>query len=131
MNTSVFLAQAFGLYFLVMGVAFVVNRKQMLQIVSEIQPVSYVSLLAGIVTLILGILLVLSHNVWVADWRVGITILAWLTFIKGTLLLTFPGYLYKCSSKVLSEKTYIIYAILLWLLAAFFICKGFDCAKWY
>ncbi len=37
-----------------------------------------VLLLNAIITPIIGILLVVSHNLWVADWRVVITIIAWL-----------------------------------------------------
>ena len=34
--------------------------------------------------------MVLVHNVWVADWRIVITLLAWLTLIKGIVRLNLP-----------------------------------------
>ncbi len=44
----------------------------------------------GVVTLVIGLAMVLVHNVWVLDWRVAITILGWLTLLKGFDLLFFP-----------------------------------------
>ena len=35
--------------------------------------------LAGIITLTAGLAIVLTHNVWAADWRILITVLGWLT----------------------------------------------------
>ncbi|HAK53772.1 MAG TPA: hypothetical protein DCM54_17980 [Gammaproteobacteria bacterium] len=37
----------------------------------------------GYITLLLGLVTVIAHNVWVADWRVIITVLGWTTLIKG------------------------------------------------
>lgn len=44
----------------------------------------------GIITLILEIILVVAHNVWTLAWRIVITLLAWLTLIKGIMRLYFP-----------------------------------------
>ena len=37
----------------------------------------------GVYALLLGLALVLSHNVWDNSWRVIITILGWITLAKG------------------------------------------------
>lgn len=44
----------------------------------------------GGVTTILGLIVVLSHNIWFWDWSVLITILGWATLIKGAIMLLFP-----------------------------------------
>jgi len=44
----------------------------------------------GPIVLIAGLFMVLSHNLWVGDWRVVITILAWLTLLKGLALIFAP-----------------------------------------
>jgi len=38
---------------------------------------------------------VVLHNVWVWDWRVTITILGWLTLIKGILKIGFSEFIHK------------------------------------
>jgi hypothetical protein len=45
----------------------------------------------GMWILILGTIMVLFHNVWIAGWPVIITILGWLTLIKGAMFIIFPG----------------------------------------
>ena len=44
----------------------------------------------GALALIVGFLIVLTHNVWVAGWPVIITIFGWLGIIKGAWLFIFP-----------------------------------------
>lgn len=43
----------------------------------------YISLLMGLVTVIL-------HNIWVLDWRLAITTLGWGTLVKGIMKIGFP-----------------------------------------
>ncbi len=47
-------------------------------------------LLLGLITVILGLASVLTYSVWDHSWRVVITILGWLTLLKGTACLFFP-----------------------------------------
>lgn len=51
--------------------------------------------IAGFFTLILGVLLVVSHNRWVWNWRVIITVIAWLTLIKGASIILYPIFIDK------------------------------------
>ena len=46
--------------------------------------------LAGVMTLVAGLALVLAHNLWVSDWRVIITILGWLGVIGGFVRVVLP-----------------------------------------
>jgi hypothetical protein len=42
------------------------------------------------VLLICGVLMVMGHNLWVADWRVLVTITGWATLLKSVALLLAP-----------------------------------------
>ena len=50
----------------------------------------YAALFIGTLTLPLGLFVVLTHNVWVADWPVIITIFGWGWTVKATLYLVRP-----------------------------------------
>ena len=41
--------------------------------------------LSGLLTMTAGLAIVLTHNVWVADWPVLITMLGWLATIGGAV----------------------------------------------
>ena len=45
---------------------------------------------AGLLSLTAGLAIVLSHNVWVGDWRVLITIFGWLGVIGGMVRIILP-----------------------------------------
>lgn len=40
--------------------------------------------------LLLGLIVVVTHNVWVTDWAVVVTIIGWLMVVEGTLYMVLP-----------------------------------------
>jgi hypothetical protein len=42
------------------------------------------------VLLICGVLMVMGHNLWVGDWRVIVTIVAWAVLIESIVLILAP-----------------------------------------
>jgi ABC-type amino acid transport system permease subunit len=90
MELSIFLAKVLGLYLVIVPSAVLLNRKQLPRLIEEFSTNLALSILSGFIALVLGLLLVVSHNVWSADWRIIITILGWLSLAKGGLRLFFP-----------------------------------------
>lgn len=90
--SSVMLAQVMGPLFLVIGLGVLFNRSSFNQMITEMlggkqQLTLFVT---GTLTTLLGLLVVIGHNVWVWNWNVIITILGWATLIKGVVLVLFP-----------------------------------------
>ena len=79
MELSVFLAKVLGLYLVIVAPAALLNRKHFPRLIKEFSDSLAMVVLSGFVALVLGLLLVVSHNVWTADWRVIITLLGWVT----------------------------------------------------
>jgi hypothetical protein len=46
--------------------------------------------LSGLLTMTAGVAVVLAHDVWVADWRVLVTIFGWLATIGGAVRIVLP-----------------------------------------
>ncbi len=84
------IAKALCLYYLVMGIAFLVNRKQFITVFREVMNSQTLLTYSGVIALIVGILLVTLHNVWVWGSPLLVTAVAWLAFIKGAVLLICP-----------------------------------------
>jgi hypothetical protein len=63
--------------------------------------------LSGFMTLLGGLALVNTHNVWEGGWPVIITILGWLGVIGGTARMLFPETVVGVSEKMLGNKTYL------------------------
>ena len=90
MELSISLTKVLGLYLVIVPLAALVNRKHLPRLVEEFSTSLGLNILASVVALVLGLLLVVSHNVWSRDWRVLITILGWLTLVKGAVHFPIP-----------------------------------------
>jgi hypothetical protein len=42
---------------------------------------------------IIGMILITFHNVWVKNWTTVITVIAWISLIKGIMLIAFPKFI--------------------------------------
>jgi len=49
-----------------------------------------ITISTGYITFLLGLVTVTLHNIWTIDWRVAITILGWVTLLKGIEKIGFP-----------------------------------------
>ena len=103
MNTSRYIARLIGPLFLVMGLGMVIESDIVRALSQEF--LSNLSLIyfAGMLTLVAGLAIVNAHNVWVADWRVIITILGWLSVIGGVIRVLFPGKVQALGAGMLSQ----------------------------
>lgn len=90
MDRSVFLSRVIGIYMLVVSVAMLINMSSFVNMINELVSNKSIMFLSGFFTLIIGILLVVSHNVWRWNWSLLITIIAWIVFIKAISLIFFP-----------------------------------------
>ncbi len=93
MDISKFLGKVIGFYLLIIGSAMLSNMHQFTNHVGKLIHDTPLMFVSGFFTLIVGLLLVMSHNVWQWSWRLIITIIAWLTLIKGVSIIYFPEYL--------------------------------------
>ena len=91
METSVFIARIFGLCYLIIGAGFMLNRKAFQQVMEDFCKNAALVFYGGILALVIGVVIILTHNVWVANWTVIITIIGWLGFIKGIWIVVFPN----------------------------------------
>jgi hypothetical protein len=82
MQTSIFLARLLG-PLLLPGVGLLVNPAGFRAMAREVVTSITLVYLFGLVDFAAGLAIVLTHNVWVANWRVLITLLAWVLLIRG------------------------------------------------
>ena len=46
--------------------------------------------LTGMINLVIGLLIVVSHNIWVAEWPVVVTIVGWVVLLQALMRIFFP-----------------------------------------
>ena len=90
MDTSIFLAKLMGPIFVIIGVGLFLNRERYLAVVDEVILSKTLLYVFGVMALTGGLAILLTHNVWVWDWPVVITIIAWLMVVRGSLRFVIP-----------------------------------------
>jgi hypothetical protein len=91
MNTSIVLAQIVGISFIILGLSIVFNKKAMATIIGELTSNKSALWIVGFFTTMLGATLVTLNNTWSAGLPLLVTIVGWLTLLKGASLLLFPN----------------------------------------
>jgi len=126
MENSVLLARLIGPYIIVIGIGLMFNQKIFRQIMEDFLKNPALVFMTGIITFITCLAIVLFHNIWVADWRVIITIFGWVGLIKGAWLIVLPGTLLRMT-KVYSEniKLVLIPWVIMLLIGIFLTVKGY------
>jgi hypothetical protein len=89
-QTSIFLAKLIGPVALVAAAGLFINTAAYRAMAREFLRSPALLYLSGLLTLTAGVAIVLAHNVWVADWRILITILGWLAVIGGAARILLP-----------------------------------------
>jgi hypothetical protein len=103
MDISIFFARLWGSYFVIFGLLSIITR-QLGKTIEMTDDKAFV-ISTGYITLIMGLVTVILHNFWVADWRIAITILGWSTVIKGILKIGFPEFIHKQAQRFKSQQT--------------------------
>ena len=89
-NTSRYLARLIGPVFLAIGVGMLINAPIYRVLGAQFLQSTALIYLSGLLALPVGIAILLVHNVWVANWRVLITLLGWLAMIGGIFRIVYP-----------------------------------------
>ena len=92
MELSLFLAKIIGLYLVFISLAVFRHRREInALLVEEFYHNRTFVFFSGAIILILGLLVVVSHNVWELSWRGVITLLGWLTILKAIMRIFVPN----------------------------------------
>ena len=82
-----------------------INRKSFEAVANEILSSEVFVFLFGIIDLGLGLALVLTHNLWVGDWRVIITVLGWLMVARGAVRMLIPAQVKEFGKKLVKNQS--------------------------
>ena len=93
MDVSKFLSKVIGIYLIVVSVSMFTNMQLFMENVNALihQPQSM--FVAGFMTLIIGIMMVVSHNIWRWNWQGLITLIGWITLLKAVSIVLYPQFI--------------------------------------
>jgi hypothetical protein len=122
MTTSVFLARLIGPVMLVVGLAVFANQRAFRDMAEEFLASRALLFLSGMLIMPMGLAIVLTHNVWTADWRVLITLFGWLNAIGGTVRLAAPDTVMRTGLAMLRRPYFTPIAAAIWVVLGLLFC---------
>ncbi|MFA6365477.1 MAG: hypothetical protein WCW78_03690 [Candidatus Paceibacterota bacterium] len=121
MEISIFLARFWGSLFMILGTMSI--GAKLLGRIIEYTEDKTITISTGYITFLLGLVTVVAHNVWVADWRVSITILGWITLLKGIEKIGFPDCVNKKAQMFKGRQ--VLWGGIIFLMGTWFFWMGF------
>ncbi len=103
MDITIFLARLWGSFFIIFGALFIVTG-QLGKTIEMTDDKAFV-ISTGYITLLMGLVTVILHNVWIYSWEVFITILGWSTVIKGISKIGFPEHIHKQAQRFKKKQS--------------------------
>ena len=99
MEVSLFLAKFWGWFMVLFFFLLIAYPKRIRQMFTFVKDDKFIIILS-VLTIIIGLLNVVAHNVWTRDWRVMITIFGWTSLLKGVTQFAFPRLAWDWMEKV-------------------------------
>jgi uncharacterized protein YjeT (DUF2065 family) len=103
METSLFLAQLIGPVLIVIGVGLLLKKTEFREMATDFLSSRALIFVSGLLTLVTGLAIVLTHNVWEFNWPVIITILGWLSVFGGVFRILFPDSVQSMGTSMLDK----------------------------
>jgi hypothetical protein len=126
-DLSLYLAKLIGLTIFILGTAMVVNKSNFQKTAQEMSHSHAFVTLIAFIPLVIGLAMILAHNVWVMDWPVIITLFGWLIFLCGIIRLFFHNYIMKLLVKISrTGKKFLYGGIIMIFLGAILAYIGFT-----
>jgi hypothetical protein len=122
MQTSVFLARLIGPVMLVVGLAVFANQRAFRDMAEEFLASRALLFLSGLLIMPMGLAIVLTHNVWTADWRVLVTLFGWLNAIGGAVRLLAPNTVMRTGRAMLRQPYFVTVAAAIWVVLGLLFC---------
>ena len=125
---TVFLSKLIGLYCLLVALSMLMHKEATIAAVNSLYHSPAVLLIGGLIALVIGLAIVLGHNVWSGGApAVIVTLFGWIALIKGIIVLFLPpeaaaGYF----AALHYEQLLYLYAVLMVILGSYLTYAGFK-----
>lgn len=125
MCISMFYAQVIGLWLFLVALAMLVHHDRFKKTVGETLTHAGLMTFTGLIALGLGLLIVISHNIWVAAWPVVVTLFGWVLIFQGVMRLFWPESFSKMMRDMMAGSGYKVMTWVWILVGIYLIWAGF------
>jgi len=126
MELSIFLAKFLGLYILIFVAIWVARKKQVDSSLASFLSNKTLLFFSGLISLMFGVAIVISHCIWELNWRGLITLFGYLAILKGVMRMGFPEFVKTTAFKILKGKGGDVVRLVMLVIGAFLAYSGFT-----
>jgi hypothetical protein len=119
------IARALGIVFAVMGLSVMIDRKTVSAALEKATEDRGFLWLWSFLILTMGAVIVATNNVWTSGLLLLITLLGWLSIVKGAFLLILPGPAMTLYRKCIRDSVLIFGGVAAFLLGLVLLYMGF------
>jgi hypothetical protein len=125
MCSSIFYAQVIGLWLFLVALAMILHHARFKKTVSETLTNSSLMTFTGIVALAAGLLIVVSHNIWIPAWPVVVTLFGWFLIFQGIMRIFWPESFAKMMKDMLAKQGYTVMSWVWLIVGIYLLWAGF------
>lgn len=89
MDSSLFLAKFWGWYLLIFFLVLSFNPRRIKQVFKDLNDEKFL-IITAFMSIIIGLLNILFHNIWEPSWKLIITLIGWMSLFIGLSLFILP-----------------------------------------
>lgn len=119
-TVSSFFAQLIGFYLVLICVSMLLQPERFKKIMNTVLGHPASLFICSAINIIFALAILIPHNIWVAGWPMLITLIGWLTLLKGVFGLYFPEKYLKMIVKLMEKPAFQIWTWF-WLLIGLFL----------
>jgi hypothetical protein len=124
--TSILIAKLIGPVLLVAAVVMLADAKGLQEMAREFLRDRALIYITGVLAMLGGLSIVNTHNIWIVDWPVIITLFGWAMMIGGAVRMALPSAVRSIGGAMMENPTLIRVAGAVWvLIGAFLTYKGY------
>ncbi|MBI5138330.1 MAG: hypothetical protein HZA95_00850 [Candidatus Vogelbacteria bacterium] len=127
MELSLFLAKLIGLYLIIEGLVLLFRGAMLRRVLGDFMHTPALRYITGVLVLLVGLSMVISHNIWEWSWLGLVTLIGWLILIKSVMYLFMGEKSVAKLYKSFDKKGYYVTAGVIALVLGIYLAKiGFG-----
>lgn len=123
---SFLLSQIFGSFLFILAIVVMGRMYHYRKIILQLQPHDPCIPLAACIALFMGIVFVVTHNVWVWNRTTVVTVFCWLLLAKGLFWLAIPEQMLAMTKRICAGSGYYWIIVISLLIGVIFLGKGME-----
>lgn len=120
MCLSPFFAVVIGFYLVLVSLAVLVHPQRSRKDIAEFLSDHPLLCLSGGLSILFGLIVVASHNIWIWQWPVVITLIGWILLIQGICRILCPDHFVRWVKGIVNEKRLTSWAWM-WLVVGIYL----------